>query len=718
MLCCLNPQCQKPLNSDDTKVCQNCGQPLALLRGRYQAIQLLGQGGFGRTYLALDGDRLNSQCVIKQFSPQVQGTKSLEKAVQLFNQEAVRLHELGEHAQIPTLLAYFEQENYLYLVQQFIEGQSLLQEMKQQGPFSERQIRDVFADVLPILRFVHRHQVIHRDITPTNILRRQSDGRLMLIDFGVAKQISEDAAGMAGTRIGTEGYAPMEQFRGGKAYPASDLYSLGATCLHLMTDTRPDSLYDPLNGRWIWREHLQQEKGVVVSDQLAHILNNLLKDLVNERYQSADEVMRDLNADSFLPAPKPAPAVAPPPRPAASLISARSAKPPSNQSASRQPASSQPASSQPASSQPASSQPASSQPASSQPASSQPGSAPLPHPTSAPAVSGTPITAQMPVSGGPPTSAPPQPRSGEGTSAGGRGPRSSRCLHVLSAHSSWVTCVVPSPTNPTFASSSLDDTIRVWNLHSGELLLTMKGHHRGVNTIAISPDGRTLVSGSDDYTVRVWSVINGALLGALTGHSRDVNAVAISPDGKLLVSGGEDRTIRLWSMSTGALLKTLAEVAGMIKTVAISPDGKLLASGGLDNKIKLWSLRTGEFLQTFVGHINPIHAIAFTPDGQTLITGSKDKTIRLWNVQTGELLRTFVDHIRDVNALVLSANGRILISGSSDSTIKLWELATGRVLATWSDHTDTVNSIALSPDGKYLLSGSSDKTIRIWQMPV
>lgn len=643
-----------------------------LLRGRYQAVQLLGQGGFGRTYLALDEDRLNSRCVIKQFSPQIQGTKSLEKAVRLFNQEAVRLHELGEHSQIPALLAYFEQDNYLYLVQQFIEGQSLLQEMKQNGAFNERQIRDVLADILPVLRFVHRHQVIHRDITPMNILRRQADDRLMLIDFGVAKQLSEEA-GELGTRIGTEGYAPMEQFRGGRAYPASDLYSLGATCLHLMTETRPDNLYDPLNGRWVWREHLRQHKGVMVSDQLAHILDNLLKDLVNERYQLADEVMRDLNADSFLPPIKLSspPSSPPAPPPVTAPPTKGVAEPPLPRAVSKPPTSNPPVSKPP-----------------------------------------TPVSARpaIPV----PTFQAVKPSNSVRSNST---PRGSRCLYTLTAHSSWVTCVAVSPNTPTFASSSLDDTIKVWNLNTGELLLNMTGHNRGVNTIAISPDGRTLVSGSDDYTVRVWSFLNGALLGALTGHSRDVNAVAISPDGKLLVSGGEDRTIRLWSMNTGALLKTLAEVAGMIKTIAISPDGKMLASGGLDNKIKLWSLRTGEYLQTFIGHLNPVHTITFTPDGNTLISGSKDKTIRLWDVQTGELLRTLTEHIRDVNALAITPNGRVLISGSSDSTIKLWDLAAGKVMANWNDHTDTVNSIAISPDTKHLISGSSDKTVKIWQMP-
>jgi WD40 repeat protein/tRNA A-37 threonylcarbamoyl transferase component Bud32 len=663
MICCLNPRCPNPLNSDHTPFCQACGKPMHRLRERYRTVQPLGQGGFGRTYLALDEDRLNSRCVIKQFSPQVQGEKSLEKAIRLFNQEAVRLHELGEHAQIPTLLAYFEQDGFLYLVQQFIEGHSLLQEMRQQGAFNERQIRDVLADLLPILRFVHRHQVIHRDITPNNILRR-SDGRLVLIDFGVAKQLADDPTIEAGTRVGTEGYAPMEQFRGGKAFPASDLYSLGATCLHLMTQTRPDHLYDPLNGRWIWREHLQQTGGMI-SDQLAHILDHLLKDLVGERYQSADEVMRDLNADSFSPnaarSPK-SPPVSSPPKPIAPIGSP--SRPPIR--ASKPPLSNPPIATPPA-------------------------------PTSAPPVSRPP---------------------GVGTPASGRMlNRSLRCLHTLVGHTSWVTAVAVHPSGQWVASSSLDDTIKLWNIQTGEELFTLLGHAKGVNTIAISPDGKRLVSGSDDYTIKVWNLQSGTLLGTLQGHSRDVNAVVISPDGKLMASGGEDRTIRLWSATTGALLKTLPGVAGMIKAIAISRDGRILASGGLDNKIKLWSLQTGEQLKTLIGHTNSVNTIAFVGNGQFILTGSKDKTLRLWNVQTGELLRTFSDHSREVSAVTITPTGKTLISGSSDTTIKLWDLTTGKVMYTWTDHADTVNAIALSPDGRLLVSGSSDKTIRIWQLP-
>jgi serine/threonine protein kinase len=670
MICCLNPRCSKPLNPDDASNCLACGRPLTRLRGRYRTVEPLGQGGFGRTYLALDEDRLNTRCVIKQFSPQLQGAKSLEKAIRLFNQEAIRLDELGEHPQIPTLLAYFEQDGFLYLVQQFIEGQSLFQEMRQQGAFTERQIRDMLSDVLPVLRFIHKHQVIHRDITPNNILRRP-DGRLVLIDFGVAKQLNDDPSAEAGTRVGTEGYAPIEQFRGGKAFPASDLYSLGATCLHLMSQTRPDHLYDPLNGRWIWREYLLEQKKVVVSDQLAHIFDHLLKDLVSERYQSADEVMRDLNADSFLPAPKSVVA----PLKSTPSVASHPTSPPIGAS---KPPSSPPIAPAPIA-KPAASKPPSSQPPSSQPPANQ---SPMPSPPVRPVAN-----------------------------------RSLRCINTLTGHSSWVTAVALSPIAPLAASSSLDDTIKLWNLGSGKEIMTLTGHSRGVNTIAISPDGKLLISGSDDYTVKVWNLQTGALLGTLLGHTRDVNAVAVSPDGKLFASGGEDRTIRLWSASTGALLKILSGVAGMIKAIAISRDGRILASGGLDNKTKLWSLPTGDQVHTLVGHINSINAITFSPDGQFVITGSKDKTIRVWNVRSGELVRTLTEHIRDVSAIAMTPNGKTIVSGSSDTTIKLWDMASGKVNYTWTDHSDTVNAIAISVDGRYMVSGSSDKTVRVWQLP-
>lgn len=305
MLYCSNPSCLNPFSPDGNQFCLSCGsQKLSpLFRNRYRVIQLLGEGGFGRTYEAIDTDRMDDPCVIKQFFPQVQGTAALDKATELFKQEAKRLHELGEHPQIPRLIAYFEQDKRLYLVQELIEGQTLLAELQQQGAFSEEKIRQLLADLLPVLKVVHERGVIHRDIKPENIMRRGKDGKLMLIDFGVSKQVTATILSQAGTTVGTSGYAPMEQMRG-QVYPASDLYSLGVTCIRLLTQCLPkenssDELYDALNGCWIWRDHLPQS--ITISQDIGQVLDKLLQDYVKVRYQSADEVLQTISSATSIP---------------------------------------------------------------------------------------------------------------------------------------------------------------------------------------------------------------------------------------------------------------------------------------------------------------------------------------------------------------------------------------------------------------------------------
>lgn len=293
---CVNPQCQSPENPAGSELCSSCGDRL-LLRGRYRAIKPLGQGGMGRTFLGIDEDRLNAICAIKQFLPQFQGRGAIQKATELFEREAVQLFELGEkHPQIPTLYAYFEQDRRLYLVEQAVEGQNLLQELHQEGAFGEQKIRELLLDLLPVLQFIHSRHVIHRDIKPENILRSQKDGQLVLVDFGIAKQGTETALAQPGTTAGTQGYAPLEQIRGGLAYPASDLYSLGVTCIHLLSGTIPDALYNSLEGRWIWREQLAK-RGGSISPDLGNILDKMLVEMVADRYQSAAVVLQDLNAE-------------------------------------------------------------------------------------------------------------------------------------------------------------------------------------------------------------------------------------------------------------------------------------------------------------------------------------------------------------------------------------------------------------------------------------
>ncbi|MBN3881571.1 MAG: protein kinase [Nostoc sp. JL34] len=298
MVCCLNPNCENPQNTEGANFCLSCGTELvSLLRNRYQIISPLGRGGFARTYIAEDIDKLNERCVVKQLVLSqfygIQGSQAHKKATELFEQEAKRLKELGEHVQVPNLYAYFKEGEYLYLVQQFIEGQNLSQELKQQGVFDEAKIRYFLNDLLSVLVAIHQQQVIHRDIKPENIIRRQNDGKLVLIDFGVAKQKMEPTNTAIGTIIGSLGYAPIEQMQVGKVFPSSDIYSLGITCFYLLTNVSPSSLWMKQGYGWTssWRQHLTQP----ISQELEMILDKLLQENYQQRYQSAQAVLQDLN---------------------------------------------------------------------------------------------------------------------------------------------------------------------------------------------------------------------------------------------------------------------------------------------------------------------------------------------------------------------------------------------------------------------------------------
>lgn len=297
---CLNPNCQQPQNPDTAQFCQHCGSKI-LLGDRYRAIKPIGVGGFGCTFLGVDEYKPSKpRCVIKQFRPQDTGTRNSEKAAELFRLEAVQLEELGKHPQIPDLLAHFEQDNRQYLVQEYIDGQNLARELDEEGAFNETQIRQLLADLLPVLQFVHDRQVIHRDIKPENIIRRRISptnfgkakaGELVLVDFGASKSAAGSALDRTGTVIGSAGYAAPEQAFG-RAVFASDLYSLGVTCVHLLTQVPPFDLFDSREGKWVWRDYLVDNP---VSPQLGRVLDKMLNSAIARRYQGAAEVLADLN---------------------------------------------------------------------------------------------------------------------------------------------------------------------------------------------------------------------------------------------------------------------------------------------------------------------------------------------------------------------------------------------------------------------------------------
>ncbi|MGG6296130.1 protein kinase domain-containing protein [Leptolyngbya sp. AN02str] len=298
---CLNPACPNPENLLDTEHCQACGSVL-LLRDRYRIMQNLGHGGFGATFLAKDEQLPGSPpCVIKQLRPVASSPHVLQMARELFKREAKTLGKIGNHPQVPRLLDYFEANQEFYLVQEYISGLTLQQEVKQNGPFSEAGAKQFLSEVLPMLQYIHSNQVIHRDIKPANLIRRTQDKKLVLIDFGAVKdQVNPTRAGaseqtaLTAYAIGTPGYAPPEQMAMRPVY-ASDIYALGVTSIYLLTGKSPKDLdYDPTTGEMMWGKYVQ------ISEHFGTVLKRMLDVSVRHRYQTAGEVLRALDLEPYL----------------------------------------------------------------------------------------------------------------------------------------------------------------------------------------------------------------------------------------------------------------------------------------------------------------------------------------------------------------------------------------------------------------------------------
>jgi tetratricopeptide (TPR) repeat protein len=304
MICCLNPNClqENPPCPDGTKYCFTCGTELVLLSDRYRPIRRLGQGGFGITYLAEDKARFDKSCVIKQLTLQIPDAR------RLFEGEAQRLEDLADCPVIPRLLAYHSDADYLYLVQEFVAGQDLDKELREKGVFDEAALKKFLNELLPVLDLIHQRGIIHRDIKLENIMRGL-DGKLVLIDFGIAKLIPANNTPKPGTRAGTDGYAAPEQVKEGLAKPSSDLYSLGAACFHLLTNINPGSLFLEYGYQWTgkWQQQVRQP----ISKDLKELIDKLLKSEDVDRYQSAGEVLQVLNSQ---PPEKPASTVSSAPK--------------------------------------------------------------------------------------------------------------------------------------------------------------------------------------------------------------------------------------------------------------------------------------------------------------------------------------------------------------------------------------------------------------------
>ncbi len=616
---------------------------------RYQIDRLLGRGGFSQTYLARDMIfPSNYLCVVKEIKSLSHEPVVLEEVEKRFQIEADILARLDQHDCIPKLFAYFKENGNFYLVQEYIEGNELSQELKLGKPLSEAEVINLLTDILGVVNFVHRKHIIHRDIKPANLLRRKQDGKIVLIDFGSVKEIinlartNTDSVKLTKS-FGTIGYTPIEQVFG-KPNFSSDIYAVGIIGIQSLTGLDPaNQLQTDEYGEILWRHFASN-----INPRLANILDKMVRQDFKHRYQSVAEVLQDIKS-----------LIKPSDRSAAEVIQDLQDNGNWGENSLLSPTS---------------------YPLATKKVTSYNQTNKL-----YPSIRKTSLNWQViDTLNGHSGSVESVAISPDGEIlASGSHDRTIKLWHLpdrreictLNGHNDRVSAVVFSPDGKVIVSGSYDQNIKLWQVEKEEEFYTIKGNCKWITCLAISRDGETLVSGSSDGTIKLWHFKHGKELGTIKAHNEHINAIAISTDGKIFASVSSDGKVKLWDFQTGEKLKTFGD--GLLRinffcSVAFSPDGKRLVKGRVDGTIHLWDLAQKRELGMLKGHKHKVLTLAFNPDGETFASGSSDRTIKIWQVGNRESIATLTDHLKEVYTLAFTPDGQMLVSGSMDKTIKIW----------------------------------------------
>ncbi|MBD2114652.1 MULTISPECIES: protein kinase domain-containing protein [Cyanophyceae] len=609
---CVNPTCSQPKNEDRARVCTACGQPL-WVADRYRCQRYLGQGGFGRTYLAVnEGGELPLLCVVKQMFLAI--GENWPDRHQRFHREADRLATLGQHSQIPALLDVIDSAQGQFLVQEYLPGPNLDQLIQQSSnPSGEALVQRVLYELLPVLAYIHDHSVIHRDIKPANIVAPPAPQPFALVDFGAAKAIADsEQLQRTATVIGSAGYAAPEQALG-KAVYASDIFSLGVTCLHLLTGLHPFDLYSVSDDAWVWRPYVTTP----ISPALGRVLDRMVNRRLQERYSNAQEVLADLRWSGL-------------------ALGAQDSKLPQvlTKSLNATPAWEQ---------------------------------------RFALNLSGVMANGlAMSPNGRAIATA-----CSDGSvrlwdcTNGELIHAFRRSLGLLGVgHRGAVNAVAFTHAGDAIISGGEDSQLIRWNLddYTGQKLPVSSWQ---ISSLLIAPPGDTLAVGSGDGRIHLWSLAQENAPKMLVHHQDQVTALAVDIVGNLLVSGGRDRTLRLWSLPSGRLTRTLTAPKAPIMALACHPQDGRIISGDRDGHVQVWSGENPD--QGLVIHKapSPITALAISFNGHWLAIGADDGHLTLKNLQ-GLGQTTQLRHAWGVRAIAFTPDSRMLVSTSADQTIRFW----------------------------------------------